>query len=140
MNIWKNVVARPMVWIACGVVIGGVAMAGILNWKVGIPTAFAGQETKTSPIANIKTESMAALRDLNDSFANLTEFVAPSVVSIRGERSASNAGGRFMPQAMGEGSGVIYSADGWILTNDHVVADSTRSRSSSTTVASFPAR
>lgn len=123
MNIWKNVVARPMVWIACGVVIGGVAMAGILNWKVGIPTAFAGQETKTSPIANIKTESMAALRDLNDSFANLTEFVAPSVVSIRGERSASNAGGRFMPQAMGEGSGVIYSADGWILTNDHVVAD-----------------
>lgn len=49
--------------------------------------------------------------------------VGPSVVNIAVEGSAQSPFGT--QQYGGEGSGVIFSQDGYILTNNHVVTDST---------------
>jgi S1-C subfamily serine protease len=51
--------------------------------------------------------------------------VSPAIVTIVTEGQASSGNGFFQGQdipATGVASGVIYNADGWILTNRHVVA------------------
>lgn len=67
------------------------------------------------------------------SYANIVDKVAPSVVSIyitkhvRLPASYRNYG-LTAPDQTGLGSGVIISADGYILTNNHVVGDADKIR------------
>ena len=58
--------------------------------------------------------------DAGDSIADLIERAGPSVVAIIGrpESDPLRASDRF---ALTHGSGVIVSADGWVVTNAHVV-------------------
>lgn len=109
-----------MVTLIAGGVLGALAMATVLKTNI-VPSAFAGPQGSMKAVAGISTESMANLRDLDASFASLAEFIEPSVVHIRSEsKSTRDLMGRAMPMG-GEGSGVVFRADGWILTNDHVV-------------------
>lgn len=106
--------------LAAGAVLGAIATATMFQGKIA-PTAIA-QSHPTRTIGNVSTENMAMLRNLNDSFASLAEYVGPAVVHIRvksGRRT--DVFGRRMPEMGGEGSGVIIRENGWILTNDHVV-------------------
>lgn len=64
--------------------------------------------------------SRATLLSLQDAFSEIADDLEPAVVTIlslnptRGERN--NRGKR----STGTGSGVLISADGWVLTNEHV--------------------
>lgn len=56
--------------------------------------------------------------------AEVAEGVRPSVVQVNVRGNQQTPFGQ--EQAEGQGSGVIYREDGYIITNDHVVADADR--------------
>lgn len=60
----------------------------------------------------------------------VAQKVTPSVVGIRTTTSVMNFFGGNQ-EATGEGSGVIYSSNGYIITNYHVIADAISNKSSS---------
>jgi len=61
-------------------------------------------------------ETYALLEELDMSISSLVERVVPSVVNIAVRTGAS-------PDSGGIGSGVIYSEDGYIITNNHVAGN-----------------
>jgi serine protease Do len=61
-------------------------------------------------------------RQLNEAFVSVAEKVSPSVVVLEvTEKPARGRRGGFQRRAMGEGSGIIVTKDGYILTNHHIV-------------------
>lgn len=65
-----------------------------------------------------------SLANLDEQFADLVEQIAPSVVHIRQDQTVRRGNGT-MTVPSSQGSGVIYTNDGWIVTNDHVVNGAT---------------
>ncbi|MHB1377806.1 MAG: S1C family serine protease, partial [Candidatus Humimicrobiaceae bacterium] len=65
-----------------------------------------------------KESSGTGLQEFNDAITKLVEEVTPSVVNITVKVRVPNE-----PLSEGVGSGVIFSEDGYIITNNHVVGE-----------------
>jgi serine protease Do len=119
MNLRK---IKSAYWLlAAGFATGAVATISILSSGI-VPAAYAGpQGARASAVGNVSETDMATLRSLDASFQGLAEYVAPAVVHIKAEgRPQMDVFGRRMTMG-GQGSGVIFRPDGYIVTNDHVV-------------------
>ncbi|HQU18884.1 MAG TPA: trypsin-like peptidase domain-containing protein, partial [Fimbriimonadaceae bacterium] len=106
------------VMLLIGAVIGAVTFASIQSGKV-ISPAQAEKPAVAMPASNLEAPKLDMLRSLDEAFASIVDYASKAVVHIRtgGDRSQ----GLTSAMASGEGSGVIFRSDGYIVTNAHVV-------------------
>lgn len=74
---------------------------------------------------NTATHEHEALDAYSRAITTAADRAGPAVVKVETNQGRTQQSGHGMPQ-QGIGSGVIYSSDGAILTNAHVVAGSSR--------------
>ncbi len=120
-------------------IVGGTSMLGILAAvnKVTIADLFkgnAGVEEQATPEkqpaenegkgieAEVNTGGGLLLGEFNNAISKVVEEITPSVVNIKVTIKTTDIFGQTQEQE-GIGSGVIYTEDGYIITNNHVAGN-----------------
>ncbi len=118
--------------ISAGIVFGAILVSGFGWVRPGYADIQVG--AKEPPVSSISNE----LNAFNQAFVDVADKVTPSIVQIKViSRAKSNPMEErfrfFFPffddntprEQMGAGSGILMTADGYILTNNHVVENAT---------------
>lgn len=120
---WKGKSRKPLIvagWIAaaCVLLAGGIAIGGTIYGNPGNQTVSTVSTNSNLPTVQISSpSSTSSTSSTGLSGEEIYAKVSPSVVSVQAVNLSSGDGGT--------GSGVIMSADGYIITNNHVVTDET---------------
>ncbi|MCC6161770.1 MAG: DegQ family serine endoprotease [Acidobacteria bacterium] len=119
-----------------GAAVGAVLLTGVL---LGYSAAPQATVTNPAPVAHEAGSATRALGPATHSYAGIVESVTPAVVTVRSERRVRQVSQpmqddwlreffgdrvpapRRSPRTGGLGSGVIVRADGYVLTNHHVI-------------------
>ncbi len=119
---WKSIMI-PF----CSGAIGSLLVVGICFGIPGIRDSIlanSSHETSTMPSTSEHTTNtntnLVSLANYSDTAINVAQKVLPSIVGIKVEYTVNSMFGRGA-SASAEGSGIIMSEDGYILTNNHVV-------------------
>lgn len=117
--------------------LGGVAASGAMIFAGGITKSPSNTTQQTTTAAS---HSGTVINVTDDTTEELITAVAqkagPSVVGIRATAQSNSFWGQTQEES-GEGSGIIYSSDGYIITNYHVIStavEAGKSASASITV------
>ena len=119
-----------------GVVIAAALLAAVVGAESGIAAVGINKsdsKTDTAPtVSNVSGQNVNI--NIDETAESVVEAVAkkvtPSVVGIRTTTSVTNFFGG-SSESTGEGSGVVYSSDGYIITNYHVVSGAISNKSGS---------
>lgn len=113
----------------CGVLGAGVVVGtcfgvpDVRNYLLGKANSSItseGTSNSTSSGTNINSQ-MISLTEYSETSIAVAQKVKPSIVGISVEYSVNSIFNRSSSTANAQGSGVIISSDGYILTNNHVV-------------------
>ena len=121
-NGFKAVVATGLICSLIGGGIGGVVGANIAadNLKASLMSSTEDEEEGRG-----RLELVGNNHEISPVVA-IAEKVTPSVVGVKTFGTAYTYWGQRIPnQELGSGSGIIYSKDGYIITNYHVIEDAT---------------
>ena len=127
-NFGKNVVVPFF----CGIVGASLVIGGdyvfskknINNNPVNTQNSIQTIETQKS---NNTNTSLISLTNFSETSVAVANKVLPSVVGIKVEFNVNSIFSSMSSTASAEGSGVIISEDGYILTNNHVISSSSSS-------------
>lgn len=119
-----------------GIVIIAALLAAVIGCFGGVLGAVFLTADTDSPVVIEQPENGSANVNINvdQTVESVVEAVAvkvtPSVVGIRTTTSVMSFFGG-SSEATGEGSGVVYTADGYIITNYHVISEAVANQSAS---------
>ncbi len=109
--------------LGAGIVVGScVGIPGIRNelLKQFVGSVDTNTTSNTISTSELNTK-LISLTGYSDTAISVASKVKPSIVGISVEYSVSSIFNRGSSTAKAEGSGVVISSDGYILTNNHVV-------------------
>jgi S1-C subfamily serine protease len=100
--------------------LSAVAAAGGTAYLLRGPATAAPPQAGT-PSALLPVVEQNVTVTEQSAITNAAQLVSPAVVTIVSTQAGDNVGNPFSMPATGIGSGVVFDASGWILTNRHVV-------------------
>lgn len=120
-----------------GIVIASVVLSVIMGALSGVGATMLMGSEETVPETHTQTESGAEISNTtinvekvaNSVIEAVAEKASPSVVGIRTTMAVNNFFGGSEDYTAGEGSGIIYTADGYIITNYHVLESAIKASS-----------
>lgn len=84
-------------------------------------TTYKNDTVSTSSSTSNESINLVSLSNFSDTAVGVAKAVQPSVVGIKVEYNVNTIFSKQATTATASGSGVIISADGYILTNNHIV-------------------